>query len=341
MLNRKKVKIISAVFIIFSVIIFAFPSSVFAENSTGVEGFVTRLYNTCLDRNPDPDGFANWVNNLVTGRITGGRAAYGFIFSDELINKNLNNDEFLIVMYKAFFDRSPDPGGYENWMGLLNSGSSREFVFSNFVNSDEFANICSKYGIQAGKVRISGSRTSVPTSSPGKNIVVMGDSLINKSDWTQRLGGLINSSFPDSGYNVIGSAVNGEMSFQGLARFDSTIAPLNPGIIIIAYGTNDIGSDPGRFQSSIEQLIEKSKRTGAMVFLNLVGPIYHSGKSSWPVFNQIIMNVAARYGVPVIDVANPLNQNPGENLSEGMHYSSAGADVVSRVAYSAIYRYLR
>ncbi len=341
MLKSKKIKIISAVFIILSVILFAFPSNVFAEDGAGVEGFVTRLYNTCLDRDPDPDGLVNWVNNLVTGRVTGGSAAYGFIFSDELINKNLTNDEFLIVMYKAFFDRSPDSGGYENWMDLLNSGSSREFVFSNFVNSDEFSNICNKYGIQAGKVRISGSRSSVPAYSSGKNIVVMGDSLINKSDWTQRLGGLINSAFPGSGYNVIGSGVNGEMSFQGLARFDSTIAPLNPGIIIIAYGTNDVGSDPGRFQSSIEHLVEKSKRTGAMVFLNLVGPIYHSGKGDWPAFNQIIMSIAARYGVPVIDVANPLNQNPGDNLTEGMHYSPAGSDIVSQVAYNVISQYLR
>lgn len=341
MLGRKKVKIISAIFIIMSIIIFIFPSAIFADDSSGVEGFVTRLYNTCLDREPDPDGFENWVNNLVTGKVTGGSAAYGFIFSDELINKNLNNDEFLIVMYKAFFDRSPDPGGYDNWMGLLNAGSSREFVFSNFVNSDEFSNICKKYGIQAGKIKISGSRTSVSASSSGKNIVVMGDSLINKSDWTQRLGALINSAFPASGYNVIGSGVNQEMSFQGLSRFDSTVAPLNPAVIIIAYGTNDVGSNPARFQSSIEQLVEKSKRTGAMVFLNLVGPIYHSGKESWPAFNQIIMSIAAKYGVPVIDVANPLNQDPGTNLTEGMHYSTSGADIVSRMAYSVVSQYLK
>ena len=64
------------------------------------------------------------------------------------------------------------------------------------------------------------------------------------------------ASLSCSGYNVIGSGVNQEVSFQGLACFDSTIAPLNTKIIIIAYGTNDVGSDPGRFQSSIEQLVE-------------------------------------------------------------------------------------
>ena len=69
MLKRKKVKIISTVFIIISLILFAFPSAIFADGGSGVEGFVTRLYNTCLDREPDPDGLENWVNNLVTGRV--------------------------------------------------------------------------------------------------------------------------------------------------------------------------------------------------------------------------------------------------------------------------------
>ncbi len=121
MFGENKVKIIMVIFVILSIIVFAFPSTVFADNNSGVEGFVTRLYETCLDRSPDSAGFENWVNNLVTGRVSGGQTAYGFIFSEELISRNLSNDEFLVVMYKAFFDRTPDPEGYANWMGLLNS----------------------------------------------------------------------------------------------------------------------------------------------------------------------------------------------------------------------------
>ena len=29
----------------------------YAAGNEGVEDFVTRLYNICLDRNPDPEGF--------------------------------------------------------------------------------------------------------------------------------------------------------------------------------------------------------------------------------------------------------------------------------------------
>ena len=340
--KNNKLKIFFAVFVAVFLISFTLPSAVFADQTSDVTAFTIRLYQTCLGREPDAAGLENWVNNLITGRVSGGQAAYGFVFSEELLNKNLDNDKFLAVMYKAFFDRPSDPGGYANWMGLLNTGYSREFVFSNFVSSVEFAGICAKYGIKAGETEVSGSSRGVVSPSPsGNTIVVMGDSLINKSDWTQRFGGKLNSAFPASGYNVIGSAVNGEMAFQGLSRFENTVASNDPKIIIFAYGTNDIGSSPDVFANSMEQLTVMARNTGASVFINLVGPIYHSGKEGWPEFNRIIMDIAARYGIPVIDVAVPLSQNPGVYLTEGMHYSSEGSEVVAQSVFNVVSKYLK
>ena len=337
-----KLKIFFAVFITVFLVSFTLPSDVFADQTSDITAFTTRLYQTCLGRGPDPAGLENWVNNLITGRVSGGQAAYGFVFSEELISKNLDNDKFLTVMYKAFFDRPSDPGGYANWMGLLSSGYSREFVFSNFVSSVEFDGICAKYGIIAGDTGVTGRSSGVVSPSPsGNTIVVMGDSLINKSDWTQRFGGKLNSAFPSSGYNVLGSAVNGEMAFQGLSRFEDTVASSNPGVIIFAYGTNDIGSSPDVFANSMEQLTVMARNTGASVFINLVGPIYHSGKEGWPEFNRIIMDIAARYGITVIDVAGPLSQNPVVYLTEGMHYSSEGSEVVAQSVFNAVSKYLK
>jgi Host cell surface-exposed lipoprotein. len=162
MFKNNKIKIIAIVFLLAFILVFTFPSTIFADQTTDVSSFVTRLYNTCLDRGPDPAGLDNWVNNLLSGKMTGGQVAYGFVFSDELKNRNLNNDQFLVVMYKAFFDRTADTGGYNTWMGLLNGGSSREYVFSNFVNSTEFANLCAKYGIQAGTLSVANTVTTSP-----------------------------------------------------------------------------------------------------------------------------------------------------------------------------------
>jgi hypothetical protein len=45
---------------------------------------------------------------LISRKVTGGQEAYGFVFSEELKNRNLNNNQFLTVMYRAFFDRPAD-----------------------------------------------------------------------------------------------------------------------------------------------------------------------------------------------------------------------------------------
>ena len=115
-----------------------------------ITAFVTRFYQQCLGRMPDPTGLHNWVDNLHTGKQTGCDAAYGFVFSDEFQNRNVSNDEFVKIMYKAFFNRDPDPTGYNTWMNDLNSGSSRYFVLAGFVNSQEFSNTCQTYSINSG-----------------------------------------------------------------------------------------------------------------------------------------------------------------------------------------------
>ncbi|MHB1334867.1 MAG: DUF4214 domain-containing protein [Candidatus Humimicrobiaceae bacterium] len=152
MFKKNKIKVFVTVFIVTLILSFTFPTIALADQSTDVAGFVIRLYQTCLDRSPDPVGLDYWVNNLASGEISGGQAAYGFVFSEESINRNLNNNQFLTLLYKAFFDKPDDIDGYNNWITLLNDGASRESVFLNFVNSAEFANICSRFGIQAGAV---------------------------------------------------------------------------------------------------------------------------------------------------------------------------------------------
>ena len=46
--------------------------------------------------------------NFISRKVTGGQEAYGFVFSEELKNRNLNNNQFLTIIYRAFFDRLAD-----------------------------------------------------------------------------------------------------------------------------------------------------------------------------------------------------------------------------------------
>jgi len=116
-----------------------------------VTNFVTRLYRTALQREPDAGGLLNWVTNLQSGAHTGATTAYGFVFSEEMTARNLPDDEFVEILYGAFMGRASDPEGKAGWINHLTiHGSSREFVFSEFVKSDEFAGICNAYGINRG-----------------------------------------------------------------------------------------------------------------------------------------------------------------------------------------------
>ena len=124
-----------------------YVSGVPSAQQGGVNGFVSRLYRVCLGRLPDQGGQKNWVSNLISGGTTGASCVHGFLFSTEFTNKNLNDLDFVAYTYRAFFGREPDIGGLTTWMNYLGNGGTREGVFNGFVNSQEFRNLCSSYGI--------------------------------------------------------------------------------------------------------------------------------------------------------------------------------------------------
>ncbi|MCB2183995.1 MAG: DUF4214 domain-containing protein [Desulfobulbaceae bacterium] len=113
-----------------------------------IEQFVTRFYEECLGRQPDQEGFTNWVNSLVNGYYTGADLAEKFIFSNEFENFNTSNEEYITILYTAFFNRTADTKELQAWINVLNNGSSREEVLNGFVASSEFIALCDSFGIQ-------------------------------------------------------------------------------------------------------------------------------------------------------------------------------------------------
>ena len=123
-----------------------------------VKGFAWRLYETLLKRDADIAGWRAWLQQLDTGAITGAQAAEGFIFSDEFVNQNLSNDEFVERMYTTFLNRPSDPKGKAEWVNCLESGVSRRGIFYGFAESWEFTQLCDKYGIIRGSVELTEAR---------------------------------------------------------------------------------------------------------------------------------------------------------------------------------------
>ena len=124
-----------------------------------VQSFVERMYTVALGRKAEKQGLNDWTNQLTSHQIDGAGIANGFINSPEFIKRNLNNNDYVITLYKTFFDRSPDASGKTYWLNQLSNGASREQVLCGFVNSKEFTNLCNKYGITRGTMQSSAQIT--------------------------------------------------------------------------------------------------------------------------------------------------------------------------------------
>lgn len=136
-----------------------------ASGESGVSGFVDRLYTVVLGRDAEKEGKKYWSDELSSRTQDGATAAFGFLTSEEFINKHYDDKSFVEILYRLFFGRNSDKDGMAYWTGELKNGQSREWVISGFVNSTEWANICVEYGIKSGG-------TGVPTTNfkPNKKV---------------------------------------------------------------------------------------------------------------------------------------------------------------------------
>jgi len=239
---------------------------------------------------------------------------------------------------------SDDIGGLIWDLNELGRGEEKEITFRIKVNED----LVNSGGVitTAFKIESSNGEVILPSKSMtvrghvNMNIVAMGDSLIEMTGWVQMFDDLLEANYPYADYNTIASGKGGEKARDGNTRFDSTVAIYNPQIVIVAYGTNDAGPHISGFQANMESIIVKAKNLGARVFINLIGPIFKPGKEKYVEYNDIIRQIASKYGAVVIDVLTPLSQNPGGYLTDGMHYSQAGAIVVAHTVFSYVSQYL-
>ena len=112
-----------------------------------VTAFVSRCYLYALNRQAEQEGLNNWTNTILNKAQTPQQVAHGFVFSQECINRNLNNRAFVEMLYRLYMGREPDEPGLNNWKSALDSGTSREKVVQNFSQSQEFRSIVAGYGL--------------------------------------------------------------------------------------------------------------------------------------------------------------------------------------------------
>jgi hypothetical protein len=127
----------------------------YLQNKTDGQ-FVTDLYQTFLNRAPDPGGFDYWVNYLAQG-LTRNMLITQFAYSDEFKlyvegifgpgttrpEDNLVND-----LYRGFLNRFPDSAGFDGWVALMRNAQCigdqavKDLTYQialGFVQSQEYA----------------------------------------------------------------------------------------------------------------------------------------------------------------------------------------------------------
>jgi hypothetical protein len=121
------------------------------DKNAGVTKFVSRLYTQALGRNYDVDGLNDWCGRINANPSRSNIlnvSTNGFFHSQEFTNKNLDNTEFVKVLYRTFLGRESDAAGLADWVGQLDRGeNTRDGVINGFANSQEFSNIMAQYGL--------------------------------------------------------------------------------------------------------------------------------------------------------------------------------------------------
>jgi len=106
----------------------------FARAGGNNTAYVTALYQTVLQRTPDP-AMANWITILTTGLDTIGGVARRIVLSDESRGLIIN------TMYGTYLGRTSDPQSLVIFKNLLTNGISQPDLIADFVASPEFLQI--------------------------------------------------------------------------------------------------------------------------------------------------------------------------------------------------------
>lgn len=105
-----------------------------------------RTYSGALGRIPDQSGYDWWLNEINQGTRDLNRLAADFIWSQEFLGffgaadgNSIDNADFVNHMYRNVFGREPDRGGFNYWVGELDSGNRTQAqVLVEMTQSNEY-----------------------------------------------------------------------------------------------------------------------------------------------------------------------------------------------------------
>lgn len=155
------------------------------------------------------------------------------------------------------------------------------------------------------------------------------------------------------GYRFVNRGIGAQTTEQVLARFDAHIAPLQPDVIVVQVGINDLKTLPlfadrqeaiiQRCKENIEAIVDRSRASGAQVILTTIFPVGQiplARRLVWTddvvlavdVVNDFIQSLHGA-GVTVMKT-DFLQDNSGrlrpELSADALHLNSAGYTVLNQ-----------
>ena len=117
-----------------------FADTAIALDTSGVGGQVYRVYKAAFNRTPDLGGLGFWISGM-DGGVSLNAVAQGFVNSAEfktVYGSSPTNAQIVTRFYDNVLGRAAESGGYNYWLGVLNSGQgSVAGVLAAFSESPE------------------------------------------------------------------------------------------------------------------------------------------------------------------------------------------------------------
>lgn len=152
--------------------------------------------------------------------------------------------------------------------------------------------------------------------------------------------GLIQEAYPHAVVNAIVTAIGGEDSVKGAARFERDVLPLRPDLVFIDYALNDRRRSVAEVEQAWRSMARAAKAKGVpVVFLTPTGADgvrRDAPDEPLEIRADLIRRVAREEGVPVADVWAAWKAELGRGvkqeslLSQGNHPNRAGHEIAAR-----------
>jgi lysophospholipase L1-like esterase len=185
-----------------------------------------------------------------------------------------------------------------------------------------------------------------PLSTTEDRVVFMGDSITDI--WK------LDKYFPGKPY--VNRGIGGQTTPQMLIRFRPDVIDLQPKVVVILAGTNDIAGNTGpmtlgEIEANLKTMVELSRVHGIHVVLSSVLPVNDYTERSKMFFplrspaqilelNRWIKDYAAQNGCIYLDYFSPMVDDKGllkrDLADDGLHPNDSGYAIMAPLAQKAI-----